>query len=266
MHYDLLEYAATQVRNRETFLLNYGKDFGMFDYQFGALRAVWSRIGTEKDLKDQSHVGLLLFANILFRHAILGFQHIASYQSFVAWLMFRPGLEAILFLGKFVDNPANAKIWQNRLINRKDYQGAFSGRHLISKSLPKSSDFRRVLTRLNDDFMHPNPYFTHKDMNLRDDGPNLTLEIQFFDVNSEEHEGHLLAYLNLLDLIRWASESLVNNLFGPASDSVGIQKAFAEVEEARAANLAARNPAAKKVMEEFGLWQFNSATPPFQKE
>lgn len=106
MKQDFLEYSATQVRNRETFLLNYGKDFRAFNYQIDAIRAVWSRIGTERDLMGKSHTGLLLFVNILFRHAILGFQHIASYQSFVAWLTFRPGLEALLLLGKFVDDPA----------------------------------------------------------------------------------------------------------------------------------------------------------------
>jgi hypothetical protein len=258
MKHDLLEYAATQVRNRETFLLNYGKDFGVFTYQIGALRAVWSRIGAERDLMGQSHAGLLLFANILVRHAILGFQHIASYQSFVAWLTFRPGLEALLLLGKFVDNPANAKVWRDRLTNRNAYQKAFSGKGLISKSLPRSREFRGVLTRLNDDFMHPNPDFTYRDMDVRSRGPILTLEIQFFDVISDVHEGHLLAYLNLLDLILWASESLVNNLYGPPPDASAVRQTFTGAAEARGVSLASRNPAAKKIMEKLGLWQFKS--------
>ena len=135
MRFDLLEYAATQVRNRETFLLNYGKYFGVFSYQLDSLLNVWSRIGSEKDLEGRSHAGLLIFISILRRHVILGFQHIATYQSFVAWLTFRPGLEALLVLGKFVDDPANAKIWHDRLVNRNAYQNAFSGRNLISKSL-----------------------------------------------------------------------------------------------------------------------------------
>lgn len=256
MKYDLLEYAATQVRNRETFLLNYGKDFGVFNYQLGALLDAWSRIGAEKDLLGRAHAGLLLFFNILIRHAILGFQHIATYQSFVAWLTFRPGLEALLVLGKFIDNPANAKIWCDRLTDRNAYQKAFSGKSLISKSLPRSSDFREVLTRLNDDFMHPNPDFTYRDMSVRESGQKVSLGIQFFDVISDVHEGHLLAYLNLLDLIFWASESLVNNLYGPPPDASSVRNTFAEAEASRAADLAIRNPAARKVMEELGLWRF----------
>jgi len=255
---DLLEYAATQVKNRETFLLNYGKDFRTFSYQLGALQDVWSRIGVEKDLQGRSHAGLLLFCSILIRHAILGFQHIATYQSFLAWLTFRPGLEALLILGKFVDNPDNAKIWRDRLVASKAYQKAFSGKSLISKSLPKSSDFREVLTRLNDNFIHPNPDFTYRDTSVHDIGQKLFLETQYFDVISDLHNGHLLAYLNLLDLIICASESLLNNLYGPPPNASNVRYIFAKAEASRAADLATRNPAARTVMEELGLWRFKS--------
>jgi len=256
MKYDLLEYAATQVKNREIFLLNYGKDFRKFSYQLDALVNVWSRIGVGKDLKGRSHAGLLPFFNILRRHAIFGFQHIATYQSFVAWLTFRPGLEALLVLGKFVDNPPNAKIWSDWLTNHKAYLGLFQGKSLISKSLPRSSDFRKVLTRLNDDFMHPNPSFTYRDMSIRESGQELSLEIDFFDVGSDIHEGHLLAYLNLIDLILLASESLVNDLYGTLPDARCVRNTFAEAEASRATGLAIRNSAARKVMEELGLWRF----------
>jgi hypothetical protein len=230
----------------------------VFSYQLDSLLNVWSRIGSEKDLEGRSHAGLLIFISILRRHVILGFQHIATYQSFVAWLTFRPGLEALLVLGKFVDDPANAKIWHDRLVNRNAYQNAFSGRNLISKSLPRSSDFREVMTRLNDDFMHPNPDFTYRDMSVRESGEKLSLEIQFFDVVSDIHEGHLLAYLNLLDLIFCTSELLVNNLYGPPLTASTKRRTFTDDEALRAADLAIRNPTAKKVMEELGLWQFKS--------
>lgn len=257
MKMDFLDYAATQVRNRETFFLNYGNDFRAFSYQIDTLLAIWSRIGTEKDLLGRLHTDILLFANILFRHAILGFQHIASYQSYLAWLVFRPGLEAFLFLGKFVDDPTNAKIWKERLINHKEYQKTFSGKGLLSKSLPRCNDFRDVLTRLNDGFMHPNLDFTYRDMGINDAGEKLTLVIQFFDVNSDEHEGHLLAYLNLLDQILLASESLVNVLYGRQSNASSFRHTFAEAKEERATNLSLHSSTAKKVMEEFGLWKFS---------
>ena len=259
MKHDILEYAAIQGRNRETFLLNYHDDFTTFNNQIGALDASWSRIGNERDRKGQSHAGLVLFTNILLRHAILGFQHITSYQSFAAWLTFRPGLEALLFLGKFVDDPANAKIWRDRLTNRKIFRKSFSEKGLISKSLPRCTDFREVLTRLNDYFMHPNPDFTYRDMSFREVGRDIAIEIQFFDVGSDIHEGHLLAYLNLLDMIVSASESLVNTLYSPPQNACSARKTFAIAAQARGASLAIRNSVAKRTMEELGLWQFKSA-------
>ena len=173
-------------------------------------------------------------------------------------LTFRPGLEALLILGKFVDNPDNAKTWHDRLVDRNKYQKSFSGNNIISKSLPKSNDFRKVLTRLNDDFIHPNPDFTYRDANVRDIGQKLFIEMQYFDVISDVHYGHLLAYLNLIDLILCSSESLVNNFYDTPPYTRYLRNTFAEVEESRASDLAIRNAEARKVMENLGLWRFKS--------
>lgn len=253
---DLLGYAAIQVRNRETFLLNFGNDFRTFEFLLDTLRSVWARLGKERDNHGRSHAGLLVFANVLARHAMFGFQHIASYQSFLAWLTFRPGLEALLILGKLVDDPVNAHIWKQRHTDRNAYQKTFSGQALVSRSLPRSADFREVLTHLNDDFVHPNPDFTYRDMTVQDQGLSLALEIQFFDTTTEVHEAHLLAYLNLLDVVLHASEDLVNALCGPSSENEHAKPSVASVAGPRAATLATRNLLAKKVMEELGLWQF----------
>jgi hypothetical protein len=98
-------------------------------------------IGKEQDLAGQSHVGLLPFVNLLIRHSIFGFQHISSYQSFLCWLTFRPGLEALLILGKFADDPNNAYIWANRESDPRSYKQTFDGKKLVSKTLPRSADF-----------------------------------------------------------------------------------------------------------------------------
>lgn len=252
---DLLEYAATYVRNRETFLLKYGADFGNFDLMIKRLRLVWSRLGNEKDTSGHSRVDLIPFVNILIRHAIYGFQHLASYQSFLAWLTFRPGLEAFLILGKWVDDPNNEKIWKERQVNRKAYKNAFSGQNLVSKSLPRSADFQRVLSRLNDDFMHPNPDFTYRHHQLEDQGSSLYLKLHYFDVDSRLHEAHLLAYLNLLDQILFPSKSLVETILGSPSQEPVIIKPFCQIAVARATVIVKQDHIAKKVMEELGLWE-----------
>ena len=132
-----VNYIAHYVRNCEIFLLNYGKDCSVFDSIIEKIRETWSRIAAERDVKGRSHVGLLLFVNIFVRHAILGFQHLASYQSFVGWLVFRPGLEALLTLGKFVDDSANAAVWRNRHKDRKAYQGLFPEKFSFKVSTSK---------------------------------------------------------------------------------------------------------------------------------
>jgi hypothetical protein len=251
---EYLTYLATQVTNRQVFFLNFASDFRVFETLLGALRSAWSRLGSERDSSGRSHAGLLPFANILVRHTLVGFQHITSYQSFLAWLTFRPGLEALLMIGKFVDDPVNARIWKNRETDSKAYRNTFQGSALESKSLTNSADFRQVLRRLNDEFMHPNPDFAFRDSTQAAQNNAVLLEIQFFDTSPELHEAHLLAYMNLIDCVVRASEGLVNALCGSHPAASGIRQAYSKQESARASGLAARNSSAKKVLLELGLW------------
>lgn len=237
-------------------IYKYGADFGNFDLMIKKLRSIWDKLGNEKDTSGHSHVGLLPFVNLLVRHAIFGFQHLASYQSFLAWLTFRPGLEAFLILGKWVDDPNSAKTWKARESNRKAYKNAFSGQNLVSKSLPRSADFQRVLSRLNDDFMHPNPNFTYRHHQLEDQGVSLYLKLHYFDVEPNLHEANLIAFLNLLDEILLSSEDLIEKLFGQPPSKPPMRQPFAKVVFPRADSLARQDAIAKKIMEELGLWKF----------
>jgi len=249
-----LDCFSTYLKNREVFLLNFGGDLRAFDLITKKIAETWSRIGVERDAQGESHAGLLVFVNILRRHAILGFQHLVSYQSFAAWFMFRPGLEALLILGKLVDNPENAATWKDRRHNWKRYAATFSGPDLVSHSLPSSDRFRTVLTRLNDEFMHPNPDFTYRDTTVKDEGKEVQVEIQFFDRDAVDHEAHVLAYLNLIDVVRQSSSQLVANLLGPPVPELPRIPVYADVYGQRAANLAQQSPLARNVMVELGLW------------
>ena len=110
------DYYSTQVRNREMFEKNFDSDIRVFKALLSKLRSIWARVGTTRGISGHSHVGLLPFSNILVRHVIFGFEHLACYQSFLGWLTFRPGLEALLMIGKFVDDPANAHEGQKLLV------------------------------------------------------------------------------------------------------------------------------------------------------
>ncbi len=247
-------YVGARDKNRKVFFGNFGTDFETFQLLLEALQVAWARIGRERDVCGASHVGLLPFANILTRHTVVGFDHLSSYQTFLAWLTFRPGLEALLMIGKFVDDPGNALIWKNRQLDWQSYKQTFAGRAIESKSLPQSNAFRQVLSRLNDEFMHPNPTFAYRDATQKDESNEVLLEIQCFDTESDTHEAHLLAYLNLLDLVVGASTSLVESLCGPSSGPPARGE-YATQELVRATELAARNGLAKIIMEELGLWR-----------
>jgi len=152
-----LDYGAIVHLNRETFLLKHSRDFVRFELFLRDLQAIWLRVSRERDSSGRSHVGLTLLSSLLIRHCVFGFQQLMSYQSFLAWLCLRPGLEGLLIMGKWVDDSQTATIWRERAKNVRAYSANFSGQRLISKSLPQSEKFRDVLTRLNDEFVHPNP-------------------------------------------------------------------------------------------------------------
>lgn len=249
---ELSEYHSIQIKNREVFEKNFASDTAAFNALLSRLREIWGRVGTVRGLSGHSHAGLLPFSNLLVRHLVFGFEHLYCYQSFLAWLTFRPGLEALLIIGKFVDDVANAKIWREREVNPKAYRQAFSGSALESKSLPRSADFRHVLTHLNDEFMHPNPAFTYRDTTVKTDAAGHLIEIQFFDLRADLHEAHVLAYMNLMDNIVMASDSLVTALCGPTD--VGAPVQTYEAKERNRAVQSARNATAKKIMQELGLW------------
>ena len=260
MRTSFTKYISILSTNFNIFLKNYQDTYlPNFNIIISSLESIWGRLGKEKDLSGHSHVGLFPFVNLLIRHSIFGFQHIASYQSFLCWLTFRPGLEALLILGKFVDDPNNANIWKNRESDQKAYKQAFEGKKLISKILPRSADFQQVLKRLNDNFMHPNPDFVYRDTTILDEGGHsLFLKTEYFDTvkNVEIHEGHLLSFLNLLDQICYSSDRLVQSLCGPATHKQRPERLFSESADSRASYLASRNPVSKKVMLELGLWGF----------
>jgi hypothetical protein len=252
------DYQSAKDSNRKGFEQNYGADVQFFEAANAKLCSIWERLGTTRDKLGHSHAGLLQFANILRRHCILGFENIATYQSYLMWSNFRAGLEALLIVGKFVDNPVNAKVWLNRSSNqeadKKAYSKTFSGQGLRSKSLSLSGDLRDVLTRINDNFMHPNPDFTYRDSTQLDEGSNVLLRIELFDLDPGMHEANLLAYLNLVAVVVEESCKLVVDLLGSGDPQDGLNR-YEKTNELRARQLGSTIPGAKKILEDYGLWR-----------
>jgi len=252
---DFSQYLSAFQQNVEIFRRNCAGDYNDFESIIENIHDCWARAGVERDQQGRSSAGLLPFANLLIRHAIFGFQHLASYQSFLAWSVFRPGLEAFLITGKFVDDPANATVWKNRNQDWKAYEKAFSRKNIISRSLPRSGEFQQVLKMLNDDFMHPNPEFTWRHMAARPATvrERVVLELHYFDrVKGQIHEANVLAYVNLLNVIRQSSVLLTNQIFGERPEAATVS--YADKNMARAAAMILREPMTETILKLFGLW------------
>jgi hypothetical protein len=252
-----LDYGSMATRNREAFLLKYGRDFVRFEVLLKELQQIWLRVARERDSGGRSHVGLTLLSSILVRQCVFAFQQIISFQSFLAWLCFRPGLEGLLILGKWVDDPKTALVWRTHPQDKHAYSRLFSGKSLVSASLPESRRFRDVLTRLTDQFVHPNPYFAYRESSLRPASDKaVILSTRFFDDSDDLHEAHLLAFLHLLEIIVLSSDKLTSSILGSSREAHlnSPRELIEQQESTRSRSLADKNPLAKKILEELGLW------------
>ena len=194
----------------------------------------------------------MLPAMILENHLLFGFERMSSYQSLLAWPAFRPGLEALLIAGKWIDDPAAAEVWKNRRDRFDEYCQLFSGKGLVSRSLPRSADFRAVLGHLNDEYLHANADFCYGRTDLRQISPEtLVLSYPIFDKEALIHEAHLRAYLSLTKVICESSEELLSGIFHRSSALSELILPNAD----RYSALAQNNPEAKRILDQLGLWK-----------
>ena len=105
------------------------------------------------------------------RQSFVALDALSSMQAYQAWVLLRPGLECALIMGKWMDDNANYHIWINRLQDPEAYRTTYSGKKMVSRSLPRSRDLQQVLKAINDSFVHPNPEYwatERKDLPLVD--------------------------------------------------------------------------------------------------
>jgi hypothetical protein len=211
---DILQYRAAQAYNAEVFLLQHGEYFRTFDAIDKNFSALVEPLSTLRDGDGKSYVGLIPFVFLLQRQSRAAFEALSTFQSYQGWVLLRPGIEAVLIIGKWVDDPENAKIWASRREDWRTYQKAYSSQALCSKRLPSSSAIRRALTKVNDDFVHPNPDYYSR--HLRAQQPD-EKTVQFWLTYHDDDvltDAHVLAFLHLLLLMQEALAGLVSAIFG----------------------------------------------------
>ncbi|MFH1077464.1 MAG: hypothetical protein V1753_11660 [Pseudomonadota bacterium] len=254
MDSEVLNFHANVVACREVFLLNFREELSAFEQSNVHLLNLIRVVGKDRDKDGNSHVGLLPLLMIMSRQGLNSFEAISTYRSYQAWVSLRPSLECALIIGKWYDDPSNAKIWSNREKDWKAYQKVFSGKALLSKSLPGCDQIRSVLTRINDDFMHTNPryYFRHTQTNKLDT-KNILLQVRFNDYPAE-HKAHLYAFLHLTRFLVSSLGEMFSIKFGVRQDLKAAIESMQDHFRLKVKRLTDSNPEAKTVLIELGLW------------
>jgi len=250
----LLDYRAAVGKNRGIFVLNYPAVVRSLDIALSSFDRLARQLGTEKDGQGNSHVSLLPFLFILQRQTMAAFDALASHQAYLAWVALRPGIESALIMGKWFDDPNNAQIWERRFENPHPYIKQYQGKALISISLPRSADVQQVLKEINDHYLHPNPryYRRHLELTQSDDGSTL-LEVNFFD-DDMEVEATIVALMHLVVVTQDAVARMFAARFPRATVvDVGLRSIEANWRE-EARRVAALGPLAAWTVEKLGLW------------
>ena len=249
-----VDYHRTLAANREVFLLKFPELYFEFlkidDYTSALCTAITH--GHTKERKTL--VSLLLMMSILQRQMQNAFESFSSMQSYQAWVLFRPALEATLIMGKWLDDKKFVGIWNNRYDNRKSYSNTFQGPSLESNSLPRSAEIRSVLSKINDDFMHLNPNYSARHSRLEEkDEEYCSLKTSYFD-QEEEHAIHLYAFLHLCLVTLRCIAAMLQRQF---TEDIAIQvdpDIFEKKYKKKIAQLLKTYPNGKKVLTDFGLW------------
>lgn len=251
---DFLDYRAVAACNRDVFLLKYPFAFAAFDRVDQGLRPLLQVLSSEVDEHGSSHISVLPFWALFQRQARTAFELLTTHQAYQAWVLLRPCLEVTLLAGKWLQDPKLAAVWMDRDQNPKRYQAEFQGKNLRSNALPRSEAIQTVLRRINDAFLHPNPSYFWRHLDLAPiDEEHFGMTLHYFD-SEESTQAHTLAILHLLVILQDSLFSMYMPLFPSLADvEVGLEIFEAEFRP-RVMNLVKSHPDQRGVVEELGLW------------
>ena len=197
------------------------------------------------------------------RAGVWSLDRLLGCQTVLAWLALRPGLEAALIIGKLRDDRSNAEIWGSRHVSREAqsrYRSRFFGKALISSALPRSAELQRVLSYINDYFVHANPEHIASQTSLADIGIGMRLSIGFVDGDPESLEAHLLAIVHLQSVLHESLSLCIRRGLGIVSPGLYYDpREILKGKETRVAALAGSSPTAANTLRDLGLWNVQPA-------
>jgi hypothetical protein len=254
MKIPVLECQSARSYNREVFLIQHGEVVKAFVAIDGNFHTLLQLPGTKRDQNGQSYVSLIPFIFLLQRQAQSAFEALSAFQSYEAWVLLRPGIEAALIVGKWVDDPQNAEIWKKRESDMKAYQKTYTGKGLRSKSLPGSESIQGVLRKINDEFIHANPDYYRRHLNVDPAHPDFVrVLLQYFDDDSLLLV-NVFAFLHLLLVVQHALLSLFNKLFSCDTVLPSTVELFVGTYGDKIRNLTDLSEEHRRLMRDFGMW------------
>ena len=248
------EYLSAREQNRQHFSTAYPYATDAFETVTTAFGFLGDQLRNGRDHDGHTHISLAPFFFIAIRQVMAAFEALGSNQAYAAWASMRTVLESVLIMGKWVDDPENANIWERRIQDPKAYQKAFQGKALQSKALPHSAALQQALSHVNDQFLHPNPYYYFRHLSMHDlASGNISMELQFFDDEADIGVG-LMGILHLVAVIQDDLAAMFSNLFVDTERvDVGLTDLCAKGADFRR-SAGAQSPQAEWMLTQVGLW------------
>jgi len=255
----LLEYSASIARNREFFLLEFGDDYRKITDLVDQFKTVWSRAGKERDIHRQSQAGLIPLTGLVSRSILYGFSGLQQIQLAVAWPNVRHAIETMLIVGKFVGDPKSAQIWNQWKQNKSLYIRTFQGQLDVLNAFPRSGEFRKLLSRINDEYLHPNPAQVFSSQNIivsQSKSSDKTLDIRTVYTGGDRHiiNAHVLCFVRVIADIVDASRELTNTLWGLQTQTCDLRLQYEDLNQKRVADLIKDYPDTRAILMELGRW------------
>jgi hypothetical protein len=253
----ILEFLSVSRYNIDYFLLEFGEDYRHFVCLQERFTECWKTVGTSRDKHKHSHAGLLPLQALVGRSAVYGFHALMRIEIANAWPSMRYAVEGMLIVGKLVAEPSNGRVWADWELNRAAYIDAFQTRLGKDNALPRANLFRKLLKRINDQYLHPNPSQVLDIANVQfasGEGNARTIETTWTGGDRDLIESHVLAFIRVFADLVDASYEMLGEFFPTHKDEM-LRNEYEQIHLKRAEALVANSPKAKPVLTELGLWQ-----------
>jgi hypothetical protein len=256
MEIKYLQYRELQARHWQAFVdqTNWVVTFDRIDANFDDL---YTSLGRRTSQGDRL-TGLYFFVEVMHRQSYSALDAFAVRQAHIAWVLLRPAIEAVLYMGIWVEDPKAAKLWLKMKACKKDFQEyrkRYEGDALESAALPRSAEIRAVLKRVNDQFLHPNSNYVSR--SLQFDASNWEFpqgSVFFSHDDPDVQRVHVLAFFHLLLVMQ---ESVAGLLSSCQKETIALSfamGAFLEKFEPQMRATAERSAIHQEILRELGLY------------